>query len=282
MMSDQIEQINQSTIQHGDFSNRIYLMNLANEDVKGTIEQLEQLAKEHNYTKIIVKSPAKFGNEFEAAGYFREAFIPRFFNGEEDLYFMSKFYSDVREQQKNAKKARQILNKAIKKHHVYQDVTLEKDYEFKVLGPEDTEEMAKVFKKTFHTYPFPIFDANYLKQAMKENVVYFGVFHRGKLVAASSCEIYPKKSSVEMTDFAILEKFRGRRLSIILLAKMEEHMRAMNIKTAYAMANAQSFGMNITFAKFGYKYTGTLLNNANLGGELKSLNIWYKPLQKKN
>ena len=37
-------------------------------------------------------------------------------------------------------------------------------------------------------------------------------------------------------------------------------------------------GMNITFAKHGYHYAGTLNNNTNICGRIESMNVWYKSL----
>jgi beta-lysine N6-acetyltransferase len=281
-MIDQIEKLSHSLIQHGSFSNRIYIMELSPEQVEETIRHLEQLAHDKNYTKIIVKAPHTCYETLNNAGYFKEAIIPHFYNGKEDLYFMSKFYSEKRESQKEKKKAASILTKAIKKHNENKLFTLKKGYAFSILNPSDAKEMTVVFKETFGTYPFPIFDESYLIETMGSHVIYFGIRHNGQLVAISSCEMYESKSAVEMTDFAILNDYRGKKLSIYLLQKMEEEMIKRNIKTAYSMSNAQSYGMNITFAKFGYRYTGTLINNANLGGSLKSLNIWYKSLTSKN
>jgi hypothetical protein len=36
--------------------------------------------------------------------------------------------------------------------------------------------------------------------------------------------------------------------------------------------------MNITFAKNGYEYAGTLKNNTNISGNIESMNVWYKHL----
>ena len=55
-------------------------------------------------------------------------------------------------------------------------------------------------------------------------------------------------------------------------------MKDKDIITAYTIARAISFGMNITFAKNGYKYSGTLKNNTNISGKLESMNVWYKYL----
>jgi hypothetical protein len=51
------------------------------------------------------------------------------------------------------------------------------------------------------------------------------------------------------------------------------------IITAYTIARAESAGMNETFAKNGYKYCGTLVNNTNISGQIESMNVWVKKLR---
>jgi hypothetical protein len=48
------------------------------------------------------------------------------------------------------------------------------------------------------------------------------------------------------------------------------------MKLFYTIARSYSAGMNITFAKQDYKYTGTLINNTNIFGKIESMNVWYK------
>jgi beta-lysine N6-acetyltransferase len=36
--------------------------------------------------------------------------------------------------------------------------------------------------------------------------------------------------------------------------------------------------MNVTFSRAGYTFTGTLINNTNIGGSIESMNVWYKRL----
>ena len=56
-------------------------------------------------------------------------------------------------------------------------------------------------------------------------------------------------------------------------------MEQLGIDTFYTIARSVSFGMNITFAKMDYKYTGTLKNNTNISGNIESMNVWYKNYQ---
>jgi putative beta-lysine N-acetyltransferase len=81
-----------------------------------------------------------------------------------------------------------------------------------------------------------------------------------------------------MTDFATLPDGRGRGIALSLLALMEQDPKVRTMRTAYTIARSLSPGMNITFAKAGYAYGGTLTNNTDISGSIESMNIWYKPL----
>jgi len=100
----------------------------------------------------------------------------------------------------------------------------------------------------------------------------------GRLAAASSAEIYPADGNVEMTDFAVHPDFRGKSLSALLLLRMEEAMRAAGMKTAFTIARALSYPINAVFARVGYTWAGTLVNNANICSEFKSMNVWCRTL----
>ncbi len=136
--------------------------------------------------------------------------------------------------------------------------------------------MAEIYRRVFATYPFPIHDPEYLQSTMHGATVYFGVWKDGKIAALSSAEMDPRSGSVEMTDFATLPEYRGNGLALFLLQKMEEEMKSRGIRSLYTIARAYSFGMNITFARNGYRFGGTLTNNTNICGNLESMNVWYK------
>ena len=55
-------------------------------------------------------------------------------------------------------------------------------------------------------------------------------------------------------------------------------MARRGMRTAYTIARAVSPGMNITFARLGYQFSGTLINNTQISGAIESMNIWHKPL----
>lgn len=152
-----------------------------------------------------------------------------------------------------------------------------REYQISRMSVSDIHDMAGLYSRVFESYPFPIFDPDYLAQTMENKVMYFGVRHKGRLIGLGSAETDMDALNAEMTDFATLADYRGRGLAGILLDLMTREARKMGILTQYTIARAGSFGMNITFARAGYEFAGTLLNNTHIAGQLESMNVWYNP-----
>lgn len=277
-MTDIIIQLGESILQHGKFNDRVYLMKLSKADFPAIINWIYDLAQENGYTKIFVKVPQWAKKGFDESGYEVEAYIPKFFTGKENAYFMSFYFGEDRKSQKDRQEAEQIIECAKKVQPIKGEIQLQRNYCYEILAPKDADDMASVYIKVFETYPFPIFDPNYLKLTMDQNIVYFGIKDQGRLVAISSCEMDEKNKNVEMTDFATLPEYRSKGFASFLLSKMEQEMKRRGIIIAYTIARSLSYGMNITFAKHEYIFSGTLINNTNIFGSIESMNVWYKEL----
>ena len=274
---DRIETLGNSIIQHGPDSARIYLMKISRSDMPGILKGLNELAAENKYTKIFAKIPSLYESFFLDDGYVKEAWIKGFYNDLTDASFVSKFLSDKRELNSGRKETEKNLETALKKE-LSADFIPAENYTFSKASPEDSAEIAEVFKRVFETYPFPIHNKDYIKQTMKENIIYFKAVRDGKIAAVSSAETYSAWQAVEMTDFATLPEHLGKKLALNLLKKMEEDMKVSNYKTAYTIARSLSAGMNITFAKAGYEFCGTLVNNTNISGSIQNMNVWSRKL----
>lgn len=280
-MYDRVEKFGNSLIQHGPNNNRIYLMKLDKSDFPSIIKKLDLLAKQYNYTKIFSKIPEWAVNDFESAGYVKEATIPNFYNGKVGVFFYSKFIDKSRSVigAEEKKQIDDFVKLAISKRNKLITIKKNPNFRFKILEVNDLQKLSEIYGKVFRTYPFPIFEKSYLKKTMHENLIYFGIFNNGNLIAASSAEMDVVSENVEMTDFATDPKFTGNNLSLILLKEMEAEMRKRKMKTFYTIARSYSAGMNITFAKMDYKYSGTLINNTNISSKIESMNIWYKSIK---
>ncbi|HUU28150.1 MAG TPA: putative beta-lysine N-acetyltransferase [archaeon] len=278
-MYDKIVKISNSIIQHGPLNDRIYLMKLGDGDANYLVKKIDSLSKEKGYSKITIKVSVEQKSVFEDSGYQLEASIPGFFNGKGDVAFLSKYLKKERQKEANPVEIKEIL--AIAEKKATQSYTVD-DISPLTVGMADladeAEQMSLVYKEVFETYPFPIHDPDYLRKTMASHVQYFYVRDGIRFIALSSAEMDLDCQNVEMTDFATLPSYRGKGLAVILLDKMEAVMKRRGMRTAYTIARALSAGMNITFAKMGYIYAGTLTNNTNICGNIESMNIWYTKL----
>jgi putative beta-lysine N-acetyltransferase len=275
---DVIEALDSSTIQHGTYNDRIYLMKLAPEDAGVMAARLLDMARERGYSKVFAKVHEWAEAEFLNAGYLREAAIPRFYHGEETACFVSCFLDKARSVSRTPERNEEVLAACRAKARTFKGATLDSAFDLKACTESDVPAMAELYREVFKTYPFPIHDEAYLLETMRTHVIYFGIWEGERLVALSSAEMDEDVRNVEMTDFATLPRYRGYSFATILLDFMEERMAARGIPTAYTIARAPSFGMNITFARLGYDFGGRLVNNTNISGRFEDMNIWFKPL----
>lgn len=278
-MHDHIEIIGNSLVQHGPNNDRVYLMKLEVSDLPAIIDQMHDLTIFKGYTKIFAKIPEEVKEIFIDQGYRTEAVIPGFFNASKSACFVSRFYGESRAYLSPEDKS--IIEKNI-------DIALHKKnppglaldcgIDIRELGPESARTLANLYKKIFRVYPFPIFDESFIENAMRRDTIFFGAIVDNRLIAASSAEADLQGANAEMTDFATLPDFRGKNLSLFLLRKMEEAMKKRTIGTVFTIARSLSVGMNVTFARSGYHFAGTLVNNTLIGKKIESMNVWYKHL----
>jgi len=280
IVTDKVELIGNSLIQHGKENDRVYLMNLSKEDHANIVCLMENLAQNNGYSKIVAKIPASLKDYFIAKGFTDEACIENFFKGKENCLFLSKYYTSRRRKltKIDDNEIYKIMKLCEEKVPSAKTPKLKEDFCIKSLNEEHVSQITEVYGETFKSYPFPIFNPDYILKTMEENVDYWGVFKGDKLTALSSSEMDLGNLNTEMTDFATLPEYRGNNLSYHLLEKMEKSAKAKGIKTAYTIARSKNAGINIIFAKRFYKFGGILINNTNICGNIQSMNVWYKTI----
>lgn len=281
-MSDKIEKIDSSLVQHGKSNNRIYLMHLSSSDAPHIVPKLESLAEEQGYTKIFAKVPSNAVQYFQNRKFFKEAYVPNFFNGQTGMYCMSKYFDpDRAEIELDDRLEIWKIIQLTKTKEKELDATPPEGITIREIDESEAEQLAQLFRAVFKSYPFPIFETDYIKKSMQDNVRYFGAFDSEKLIGACSAEINAKERNAEMTDFAVLPENRSNNIGLALLLNMEKAIRQLDIKILFTIARALSPGMNMTFAKAGYYFGGTLKNNTQIAGRIESMNVWYKTVQDK-
>ena len=224
--------------------------------------------------------PESTDEPFLEAGFRKEARVPKFYCGREPAAFLGYYLDADRQRETHPEKLDAILELSRKQQPAADAPPSmpENGFTLAQCSATEADKMAEIYRKVFPTYPFPIYDPQYLRDTMESDVMYYGAVAGERLVALSASEMDTESNNVEMTDFATLPDWRGNGLGGHLLLLMEKAVKTKNINTAYTIARASSPGMNITFAKLGYRYGGRLTNNTNISGQIESMNIWYKPI----
>jgi putative beta-lysine N-acetyltransferase len=251
-------------------------MHLNLQDVPGTLATIEALAVAKGYGKVFARIPLDAWQAFKAAGYLKEAVVPGFYRGRADGLFVARYFSSRRQAPPLPETMQQLQSIIDEKSTgtkagktTIRVVTCE---------PTDSAAMGNFYESVFRSYPFPIFDREYLRCMMAENVSYYCTRTGGLITALAAIEIDQESKTAEMTDFATHPEWRGRGLADALLKQMEKETRKLEIQTTYTIARAASPGINRLFKSNGYKYAGLLLNNSHISGSIQSMTVWYKKL----
>ncbi len=263
-------------IQHGPLNDRVYLMKLDTVDLPDIADHMEELGRNEGYSKLFARVPAFAAEAFTERGFIREARAHGLYRGERSGMFMGKYLDAARAEPEDRKAISNVLAIAGDKTAIDPD---EVDTAAVVaLGTGHAQALAQLYSSVFESYPFPVHDPDFLIRAMQSNVRFFGIFRKDQLVAASSAELDADWRCAEMTDFATLPEYRNRKAALRLLTAMEAAIAEQGYLSAYTIARAASTAMNCVFARAGYTFGGTLINNTNISGGLESMNVWSKPL----
>ncbi len=240
------------------------------------LDTLDDLAWKEGYSKIFAKVPATVRDLFLVRGYVGEARIPRFFRGRTDGWFMAKYFDPARGEA--ATVHGDVLAAAEERAGDGSPCPLAPGFSCSPATPADAPAIAALYREVFETYPFPIHDPGYIARTMEGDYRYYWIRADGRIVAVSSIELDRDALAVEMSDFATHPDYRGCGLAGALLGLMERDIQKEGMQTAFTIARAASHPVNITFARAGYAYGGTLVNNTQICGSFESMNVWYKPL----
>ncbi len=175
-MCDVVEKLGKSVIQHGKSNDRIYLMKLDKSNYPTIIKDMNAIAGKNEYTKIFAKVPEWAVEGFLEAGFIKEADIPGFYDGVTNVYFCSMFIDYARAFLDSEAKSTVMQNIKLALSKQNKPLRIQKNHSFniKILTEDDIANLTELYSKVFKSYPFPIFDNDYIKKTMQENIVYFG------------------------------------------------------------------------------------------------------------
>lgn len=225
--------------------------------------------------KVICNSHAGSLQHFKGCGFIEEGRIEGFFNGK-DAHCVSLFTDEKRAESSNPSEADKTISLCMEKPKTHP--TLKSSYRIRTADFGDIIQLTSIFKNVFETYPSPVFEADYLLQAMNDNVMFKVAEESGTIVAVASAEMDIHNLNSEITDCATLPEYRGKGLLSSLIMSLEDELGFRGFNTLYSLSRAVNPGINISLSKLGYSYNGRLINNCHICGGYEDMNIWVKQL----
>lgn len=227
------------------------------------------------YSKVIVY--ARRGHEgWDQLGLQREAIIRGFFSNGDDAELWTSYPLTLRSQDVRRDEGDKVAALAVKKQPV--EPILPVGFTCAPALEDDAADIADLMQKTFQDYPTPISPRG-IATAIRDRTSHFRVVRdmEGELVACASAEIHHTRKSAELTDCATRPDQRGKGLMSRILRAIEEDLTDdFGITDVYTIARAYEPGMNCSFAKLGYRYTGRLINNCRMPDGFESMNVWCR------
>lgn len=241
------------------------------------IQATEELSKQANSEKIIIKGKFEDYKIFLEKGYRNEAIIDGYFLGS-DGYFFCKYLEPDRACTAHLQVEEDILTSVQHLKRSSQVIMPPAEYKIMKVGEKEAEMLSDLYREVFQIYPTPLHDPEYVKKTMKEGTIYYAFMYHHELISAASAEVNNMFRNAELTDCATKKEHRKFGLMKILLKKLEEDLFQQQIYCSYSIARSLSFGMNAVLHQLGYQYRGRLVNNCYIFDKLEDMNVWVKNL----
>ncbi|MCO4781456.1 MAG: putative beta-lysine N-acetyltransferase [Candidatus Cloacimonetes bacterium] len=259
------------------YNKRLKVLDYTAKNYHLLIKKLAYLAEANDFDKIFVKAIPNDFQQWLSHGYMMEGILKYFFEGK-DAYVLSYFRTDKRIQSKNLMAEAKLIEELLYNTKPKKIRPLDPKLEIRLGTKENISDLITIYRSVFDTYPSPLTNPDYIKSTMDRNVIFRLAYLDDVAIAAASAEIDFKNSNAELTDCATTPEAQGKGVMQHLLIQLENDLREKKIKTGYTMARAMSFGMNCSFMRLGYEFSGRLINNCDIFGQFEDINIWVKKL----
>ncbi|MFB4164954.1 putative beta-lysine N-acetyltransferase [Alteribacillus sp. JSM 102045] len=208
-----------------------------------------------------------------------EGAIKGFFQGE-DAFIYSLFLNRSRSRTVDATREKWVMEQAAKVTKKAGRPLLPANYTMRRPTEKDAEEMSRLYRSVFKTYPTPMHDPEFIRDVMKNQVFFTVIEHKGRIISACSVDVLPAFQSAEMSDCATMEEHRNRGLLSYQFSFLIRLMQKKGLWTLFSYSRSLSLGMNVVNVYHGFTYGGRMICNSNISGQLESMNIWYKQLRR--
>lgn len=276
-MAMQVEIFRKSLVQHDPDARQACLVLLDSEDARDAVGHLELLAGSRGYTRLSARVPAAQAMHFVAAGYHLEAAIPHFYGEGGTACFLAKALGEPADHERMPLLLKRVLA-AAETQHLSGAVPLPEGGTLRLAEASDIGEVALFYRDIKAAKGAAIDDPLFLDNVLGRGDQFLGLWVEGALVAACAAIHDAPSGTAELAHFAIQPEHRGKGLALLLLQRMGEILAARGTRLLWSSVRAYTPGINITFARGGYRFGGTRTNSTCIYGAPESVNVWYKLL----
>lgn len=276
-MAMQVEIFGKSMVQHDPGARQASLVLLDPEDAADAVGHLELLAGSRGYTRLSARVPAAHARHFVAAGYHLEAAIPHFYREGETACFLARELGEPADQERLPLLLKRVLA-AAEMQHLSGAVPLPEGGALRLAEVGDIGEVALLYREIKAAKGASTDDPLFLDNVLGRGDQFLGLWLDGALVAACAAIHDVPSGTAELAHFAIQPAHRGKGLALLLLQRMGELSATRGTRLLWSSVRAYAPGINMTFARGGYRFGGTLTNSTCIYGAPESVNVWYKSL----
>lgn len=260
------------------YNKRLKIINYTCTNYVEMLRRLAWLAGANDFDKIFVKAHQSDFQKFLSLGYAMEGVLKYYFDGK-DAYVLSRFSSLERAQSNDLLEECTIIEDIMYNSGPNKQRQIPENIKIVYATKEHIPQLVYIYRQLFETYPSPLTNPDYVDSAMTHNVHFMIAFDGLEPVAAASAEINKKHSNAEITDCASIPEMQSKGVMQNIINKLEELMLQEGVTSLYSLARAQSIGMNKSFFRLDYEYSGRLIKNCDIFGKFEDLNIWVKRLK---
>ncbi|MCX7709482.1 MAG: putative beta-lysine N-acetyltransferase [Clostridia bacterium] len=261
-----------------DYPNKRLKILEHNEVPENVVQEIIAIAAKEGLGKIITYCRIRELSPFRACGFVVEGMINGFFKGE-NTYCLSYFIDKQRSISLYKEEEDSILSSCMNDIQRF-NYRPNKSYPVRKAKESDIPQMIAIFTETFKTYPSPVYNAEYLKNVMEDQVLFMVAEDKGRIVSIASAELDIRNSNAEITDCATYPEYQGKGLLTLLIHCLQSELSDRGFHTLYSLSRAIHPGINKALRKCGYKYGGRLIKNCHICGDFEDMNIWFKQLMK--
>jgi len=257
------------------YSDRIRCDHPDTRDSRALGRALLEAALDRRRGRVVVLVPEHLRFGLEDVGFYHEATIPGFYRGDEACTVLGYALEPSRYSPADAAAAKKVYEIV---HSKGGDRVGRQEPPTLAGTPRDAGPIARLLADTFEHYPTPSGVPGYIEEQMRQGIPFRVVRGEGEIMACASADLVPQARTAELTDCATRPDVRGRGLMRGILMGLMDDLRQLGYPTAFTLARARVVGVNLVFARLGFKLRGRMNCSCRIGSGMEDMNVWSRRL----